>query len=277
MDLRKISHNGVETAYRDTGGDGVPFLLVHGFTGSMLDFEDELEQLSKDRRVILMDQRGHGASSNTGRPEHYRVEALVDDLLSFINAVELTRADILGHSLGGMVVMRAVLTAPELFRSVVLMDTSAEPLKDEGEAPFPEKLYGAIREQGVQIVMPGIRGRTRPPAETRGVAHLGEDEHFRRLETKLSQMDPEAFIGLMANLKDQVGVLDRLDAIACPTTVLFGDDDLPFIEPSRLMHKRVVGSKLAEIPTAAHSPQYENAPAWRSAIAEHLDWADSLD
>ncbi|HIG40890.1 MAG: alpha/beta hydrolase [bacterium] len=268
MESRKQNHNGIETAYRDTGGDGIPFLLVHGFTGSMLDFQDEMEILGKDCRTITMDQRGHGDSTNSREPSNYDLRTLVDDLLSFIEALNLEKLDILGHSLGGMVVMRAVLARPDLFRSMLLMDTAAEGLNLNMK--LPESFYPVIREKGVQALLGNMKERKKTPSEQNGIDYLGETEHWRRIELKLTQMDPEAFIRLQVGLSDQVAVLEDLKTLHCPTTILLGENDVPFIEPSKRMHACLSDSEYVEISYASHCPQYESVKGWRDTIQHHF-------
>ena len=68
-------------------------------------------------------------------------------------------------------------------------------------------------------------------------------------------------------------VLGELGRIRCRTTVLVGEHDGPFVEPSAKMAKAIPGARLVTIPDAAHCPQYENAAAWRAAIDSHLAWA----
>lgn len=269
MEIKKIKHRGIETAYRDTGGEGIPFLLVHGFTGSMLDFRDEITGLNAEgRRVITVDQRGHGDTTNTNNLDDYVWATLVADLLSFIDALRVSKLDILGHSLGGMVVMRTVLASPELFRSVILMDTSAEDLG--GDFGIPEEMHPAIREQGVQMLKEFMHEREVSSEEQNGIDLLGHEEHHRRIKQKLVQMDPDAFIGLQPQFRLQQGILKALKTLALPTTIMVGEADAPFRKPSDHMHETIPGSTLVKIPNAHHCPQYENAPAWRETIAAHF-------
>ena len=102
------------------------------------------------------------------------------------------------------------------------------------------------------------------------VDFLGEEEHWRRIAVKLAQMDPDAFETLGATLASHEPMLDALGAIQCPTTVLVGSKDDPFVVPSKRMAERIPEAALVTIPLAAHCPQYENADAWRDAIREHL-------
>ena len=120
--------NGVDLAWseRGSGLEGASALvLCHGFTGSSFDFSLEVDALAVDRRVITLDQRGHGASTRTGHLDGYTVEQLVRDLTAFLEAVGDGPVDLLGHSMGGRVVMGVVLARPDLVRSLILMDTSA--------------------------------------------------------------------------------------------------------------------------------------------------------
>ena len=85
-----------------TSPAGTPTLvLCHGFTGSSLDFSLEVDALAADRRVVTLDQRGHGHSTRTGRLEGYAIEQLSADLTAFLEAVGEGPVDLLGHSMGG--------------------------------------------------------------------------------------------------------------------------------------------------------------------------------
>src|SRR6185437_13436755 len=125
---QSLSVNGIELAWseRGSGTAGRPTLvLVHGFTGSAHDFALVADDLATDRRVVLLDQRGHGDSTKTGSLEGYTIDQLVADLAAFLDAVGDGPVDLLGHSMGGRVSMGLVLSRPDLVSTLVLMDTSA--------------------------------------------------------------------------------------------------------------------------------------------------------
>lgn len=266
MQTSHFVRNGpLSTAYHEVGS-GHPFLLVHGYTGSKLDFQDQLEWFADLRRVIAYDQRGHGESSNQ-RP--YEFDVLVADLLRLLDALEIERCDLLGHSLGGMVAMRAVLEAPRRFDSLILMDTAAGRLP-EMPAETRTRLNALVAEQGCAALLPRMREAQPTPAQQRGIDYLGEEEHWRRIGVKLAQMDPLAFAELGPLLRNQPPLLERVSAIECPATVIVGEHDTAFVEPSAVLAERLPSARLVTIPDAAHSPQYENPDAWRSAVREHL-------
>ena len=99
---------------------------------------------------------------------------------------------------------------------------------------------------------------------------LGETEHWNRIRWKLEQLDAQAF----ADLTDELSRHDveaELDGIDCPVTIMVGEHDDPFVDPSRRMAEAIPNARLEVIADAAHSPQYENAQAWMKVINEHLD------
>lgn len=267
-ETRYIEHGGIRTAYTDSGGDGMPLVLIHGYTGSKLDFRDEVAALAETRRVINIDLRGHGESTNTGDEDSYTLETLVADLDSVVELLDLDKLDILGHSLGGMVVMRYVVKRPKKVRSLILMDTHPGPMVAPVERPTA--VDEQARKEGVQSLLPMMRSMPVSPGAQHGIDYLGEEEHYRRIETKLAQMDPAAFVGLMNGMREMRGFSPQLGGISCPATIIVGEEDEPFLEPSKDMAQVMAGSNLVIIPLAAHCPQYENAPAWREAIAMHF-------
>ena len=113
-------------------------------------------------------------------------------------------------------------------------------------------------------------GPTHQAPAQRGIDYLGESEHWRRIRVKLAQMDPEAFVALGNELRNHCSIVDELSTVTCPTTIVFGEKDLPFIEPSKQLALAIPDAELVCIPLAGHCPQYENADAWRDAVRAHL-------
>ena len=80
---QSLQVNGVDLAWSARGRtlEGTPsFVLVHGFTGSSHDFALEVDALATQRRVVMLDQRGHGHSTKAGALDGYTIEQLVADL-----------------------------------------------------------------------------------------------------------------------------------------------------------------------------------------------------
>ncbi|MEV7075757.1 alpha/beta hydrolase [Streptomyces sp. NPDC093990] len=92
------TNDGVRLIYRDSGGDGVPLIMLHGWGQTQEMFRHQREGLAATRRVITLDQRGHGLSE---KPRHgYRIARLAHDVLDLVDHLGLDRFDALGWSMG---------------------------------------------------------------------------------------------------------------------------------------------------------------------------------
>ena len=117
---RYFDSAGVRIRYIEQGA-GAPVLLVHGFTGSIerswID-TGVLPDLARDYRVVAFDLRGHGASDKPRDPRAYDEVGL--DAVRLLDHLEISRAHVVGYSLGGIIVAKLLTTHPERFRSAVL-------------------------------------------------------------------------------------------------------------------------------------------------------------
>src|ERR1700761_2935339 len=118
--------NGIDYAYRDTGGpDGVtPLVLLQHFRGNLDSWDPALvDALAGSRRVITFDNTGVGHS--TGRTAD-TVEQMAKDALAFISALGLSEVDLLGFSIGSFVAQEIALRRPGLVRRLVLASSAPQ-------------------------------------------------------------------------------------------------------------------------------------------------------
>jgi pimeloyl-ACP methyl ester carboxylesterase len=117
-------HNGdVEIAYLDEG-EGDPIVLVHGFASSKnvnWVYPTWVSDLRKDgRRVIALDNRGHGESEKLYDPALYSIPTMASDTIALMDHLEIPRADVMGYSLGGRITGWLGLNEPARLRSAIL-------------------------------------------------------------------------------------------------------------------------------------------------------------
>jgi len=271
---KRVAVGALEIEYDEVGSGGRPFVLVHGLSGSRDDFADVLEPLGALGRTLVLDQRGHGGSSNPG--EGYTLDQLTADLAGFLDATGVERCDLLGHSLGGMVALRLVLAQPERFASLVLMDTAARSHVSMSRW-IPHAIGVITRIIPARWIWRLARANRRrlPEPMRRAEQEMGRERYWERLRVKLEAMDPTAFDSLMRAALEQQSQSHRLNEIRCPTLIMVGDQDEPFLEPSHEFADRIPGAKLVVIEDSHHSPQIEAREAWLDAIRMHLESARS--
>ena len=116
-------HNGaVEIAYLDEG-EGDPILLVHGFASSKnvnWVYPAWVSELKKDRRrVIALDNRGHGDSGKLYDAEEYHIGTMAGDVTALMDHLNIERADIMGYSLGGRMTAYLAQSQPQRLRCAI--------------------------------------------------------------------------------------------------------------------------------------------------------------
>ncbi|HSI39287.1 MAG TPA: alpha/beta fold hydrolase [Xanthobacteraceae bacterium] len=116
-------HDGLELAYLDQG-EGEPVVLVHGFASNK-----EINWVGPGwvttlaragRRVIALDNRGHGASAKLYEPEAYDPARMATDVAALMDHLGLARADVMGYSMGGRIAACLALAAPERVRTLTV-------------------------------------------------------------------------------------------------------------------------------------------------------------
>ncbi len=116
--------DGVRLRVSDTGGGGIPLILLHGWGQTAALFDGQLTGLAGARRVIAYDMRGHGLSD---KPDHgYRIARLAADLRDVLDALGIEQADLLGWSMGASVTWSYLeLFGSARVRSLVIVDQPA--------------------------------------------------------------------------------------------------------------------------------------------------------
>jgi pimeloyl-ACP methyl ester carboxylesterase len=246
-------------------GHGPAVLLVHGFGGAKEDFADHLEPLGAHFRVVTFDHRGHGESDGPPDPAAYSFDRLAADVVAVADALGIDRFRLLGHSMGGMVAQRVVRAHPQRVEALVLMDTAPGPIP--GLDPDVVELGAAIcRDEGKDVLKPLMdeAATLETPSYLR---LLRERPGYREFcEAKWEALSPVMWATLAVEIVHQDDQLAMLTTVTCPTLVVVGAEDRPFLDASRLMAATIPGAELVVVPDAGHSPQFENAPAWFAAV-----------
>lgn len=105
-------------------GDGIPLVLLHGFTGSAASWEPIARRLSEHYQVIAVDLLGHGHSDKPCDVHRYSMERVACDLMKLFGNLFVGQAHVLGYSMGGRLALYMAVHFPELFRTLTLESAS---------------------------------------------------------------------------------------------------------------------------------------------------------
>jgi pimeloyl-ACP methyl ester carboxylesterase len=121
--MQRFAHDGVEIAFLDEG-EGEPIVLVHGFASTAQVnwlHPGWISTLTRaGRRVIALDNRGHGASSKLYDPAAYHTANMAEDVRALLDHLDVPRADVMGYSMGARITAFLALAHPSRLRRAVL-------------------------------------------------------------------------------------------------------------------------------------------------------------
>ncbi|MEQ8841043.1 MAG: alpha/beta hydrolase [Acidimicrobiales bacterium] len=259
---------GFSLAWDEWGsGDGPPLVLIHGFSGSAHDFALHIPTLAQHRRVLAIDHRGHGRSTNSLDEATYTVDHILDDVIDWLAHTIDGPVDMLGHSMGGAVALRFALARRDLLNSMILMDTTAGKFGTDDPA-VAEMIVGYFSSITVDTSMDGgpVTAET-PLIESATPA----DWQARKAELS-SAFDPMACRALgLALFADKLQPVDHLlGDIDIPVTVIAGEHDHPFVDQAQQMADELGDGQCVIIDGAHHSPQLTHQAEWLAAVEAHL-------
>lgn len=150
--MASFANGGVEIAYLDEG-DGDPIVLVHGFAATK-----EVNWLhpgwvatltGDSRRVIALDNRGHGASGKLYDPSAYHSATMADDVRALLDHLKIERADVMGYSMGARITAFMTVKHPERVRSVIFGGLGIRLVQGVG---LPESIADALEAPSLDDV-----------------------------------------------------------------------------------------------------------------------------
>jgi 3-oxoadipate enol-lactonase len=211
--MNTASINGQRIAYDDTGGDGPPVLLAHGFLMDRSMFAPQAEALRRRYRVITWDARGFGDTEYDNQPFTYW--DLAGDCIALLDHLGLDQAVVGGMSQGGFIALRVALSAPGRVRALVLLDSQAGT-----EDPEVVPLYQGMLDEWV------AKGPSDEIASAAAGLILGEpglnETWIARWKAR-----PHQSIALPGQtLITRDDITDRLGAISVPALVVHGTSDI---------------------------------------------------
>jgi len=275
FETRQVDANGIHVVWDEEGEGDRPLVLVHGFTGSRKDFAPLLPDLCDLGRTLAPALRGHADGHHAEDGSAYTLDAAAADLMAWLDALGVEQFDLLGHSMGGFIVERMVLEHPDRVASLVLMDTAGRAMSWMDAGLF--EVGGKIAvEQGVEALHTILQEQagsdaTRTAADIRREHEWGAERFWAWRRERFVGMDPHAMAPFGCAIARHPDWLDRLGAIRCPTLVMVGAEDTPFLDCARELSDAIPGAEHVVIPEAGHQPQLENPEHWTRALRAHLE------
>ncbi len=237
--------NGMDMYYEEQGS-GKPLVLLHGFGGCGKNWAPFTAKLSEHHRLIIVDLRGHGRSTNPENKFSFRQSG--NDVLSLLDSIGIDRFSAMGMSAGGMTLLHMATLQPARVESMVLISATSY---------FPEQARSIMRETSADNMPPDVQAMYRECA-SRG------DSQIRQLAMQFHEFyrsyDDMNFTG------------PYLSTISARTLIVHGDRD-PFfpVEIPVSIFRSIPDASLWIVPGGDHVPIYDPGVPFVATVLQFLD------
>lgn len=258
---------GTRLHVRDRGPQDAPaVIMIHGFGSSLHTWSEWSQQLSSDFRVISFDLPGSGLSAPDAEGDYTDARSLAI-LSALMQHLGITRADLIGNSIGGRIAWRFAAAHPDKVRRLVLVspDGFASPGYDYGKAAEVPAIAGVMR-----YVLPKFMLRMNLAPAYADPNRLSPETVTRYYDLMLGPGTRQAVIDRMKQTV-LVPPAPRLRKIDAPVLLLWGEKDAMIPISNAADYQQALSNvSLARLPNLGHTPQEEDPDRSLAPVREFL-------
>jgi 3-oxoadipate enol-lactonase len=259
-----LTVNNITVSYIDEGPTNSPTIIfIHGFPLNKWMWENQIEILRENYRVIVYDIRGHG-NTDAGN-DNYSIELFVNDLLSLMDALKIKKAILCGFSMGGYIALNAIENYPERFDALLLCDTNcAADLPEAKEKRM--KTIELIKEKGLdQYAEESLKKLFAPISFSK---HIKEIAIVREMIMKTSR---QSLYKTLHALAERTETCTNVHKVKVPVLIMVGkEDEITPPDVALVMHEKIKGSIIHIIDHAGHLSNMENPKEFNNQISGFL-------
>lgn len=253
--------------YYEVHGEGFPLIMIMGLGGN-IDWWDPrmIQELSKKFKTVMFDNRGAGRTDVSDR--RYTIRLFADDTAGLMDALGISRAHVLGISMGGMIAQELVLNYPKKVEKLVLCSTTCG---GTTSVPPSEDVMGMLMADKSALSPEEIAKMTIPFLLTEDFIKKNPDfVELMKQQILKAPISNEAFMRQL-NAIIEFDTHDRLPLIRAPTLILHGKQDI-LVRPRNgsILAEAIPDAKLVYLGKSAHGLAEET----RVVINTLIDFLD---
>jgi 3-oxoadipate enol-lactonase len=258
--MPKLHTRDIDIYYKITG-KGEPLLFIHGLGASMQSWQMQVPVFSEHYKVITFDLRGHGRSD---KPlERYDISMFAADTAGLMKSLGIPSAHVVGFSLGGMVGFQLCLDAPDMVKSLVVVNSPVTGYKQQSLRQGFQSWKHFTR---VQITGIGKNGK----CNGQQLSPEQDEEQWQQTLTERFGIN-----GMLAQANSFWAILkgdltDDLSLISCPTLVIASDDDYVPVSVKSAYVSRIPGAEMVVIPDSRHAVLIEQSERFNAVLLDFL-------
>jgi pimeloyl-ACP methyl ester carboxylesterase len=258
--------------YYESHGTGSPVVLAYGIGGNADLWDVNRAALAERHRVVLWEPRGHARSDSPADPARYSFARWVLDLRDVMDHLGLRKAHVGGLSLGAGIATRLALGYPSRVRSLIVTNSSSAsglPLSVDNIVMRARSIEVTLT-QGMDA-MAEFAMAANPNVAARLALDPGAKDEFYAYYRRLT---PIGYANALRALLAMDYITDQLPRLRMPVLLVGGDLD-PSLEPMKLMHRRIPGSKLVVLSPASHFANRDRPAEWNDTVLAFLSKVDA--
>ena len=261
--------------YVESTGAGAPIVFVHEFAGDLRNWEQQVRFFARQHRCITFNARGYPPSDVPLAIEQYSQAHAVEDIAAVMRHFGITRAHVVGLSMGGYATLNFGLAHPEMALSLVIAgvghgsdpSTREQFLSDCTE--LAERLTSLGMQQGIVHYANSPIRRRYKEKDPRGF-----DEFNRQFAEHSAQGSSLTMRGCQLRRPTVYELGERMRRMSLPTLIITGDDDEPCLEPSLFMKRTIPHARLWIVPRTSHPVNLEEPEAFNRVVLDFLAEVD---
>ncbi len=267
--MPQAKSNGIDIYYEVTGS-GRPILLISGLGYGLWMWYRMIPGLAEHFQVIAFDNRGAGKTDKPSGP--YSVQMMAADTAGLLDALGVSGATVLGHSMGGFIAQELVLSRPDLVGELVLTATN---FGGPNHIPVSQEAIAVMMDRSgdpAEVVRRGIAIACAPNFTEANPAIVQDLIDYRLGNpVPLPQYQAQMAVGLNL-LSAELCFESRLEEVQAPTLILFGEHD-QVVPPANaeLLAQKIANSTIQLLPDAGHMFPIETPDAATSAV---IQWSE---
>jgi 3-oxoadipate enol-lactonase len=257
--MPKLHTRDIDIYYEITG-EGEPLLLIHGLGSSTQSWQMQIPVFSAYYKVVTFDLRGHGRSDKPLGP--YDISMFAADTAELMKSLRLPSAHVVGFSLGGMVGFQLCLDAPDMVKSLVVVNSPVTGYRQSLREGFESwKHFTRVQLTGIGKEKQS-NGEQLFPKEDEEQWGQTLTERFG-INSMLAQVN-----SFWAILKGNV--TDDLSLINCPTLVIASDEDYVPVSVKSAYVSRIPRAEIVVIPNSRHAVPIEQSERFNAVLLDFL-------
>ncbi len=271
------AHDGTRLYYEETGA-GSAVVFVHEFAGDYRTWEPQMRHFARSHRCVTFSQRGYPPSDVPEDRARYGQDTARDDVVAVLDGLNIDRAHIVGHSMGGYTALHLAIRAPQRCISVVAAGVGWGSLPDPQRAKqmkafaaetakmFADEDIATSAAKYADAPMRQAQKNKDPRGWAEFARMLGEHSALGHANTMFGvQLQRPTLWELETDLK----------RFAPPLLVIVGDEDEPCLEGSLFLKRVAPTAALMVVPRTGHNVTSEEPAAFNAALAELFSAAES--